>query len=356
MPQSRNSSNRSNEHPSSPSSSLPLDHKCRRCSNLLIHDNDDHGTATWRCSGCSRLYYEKITKEATNRQKSTTPPYTKPPLLPQVPAGRKLSTYLNNAPKALIQRYERGSRGVDNRPPGPPFSVQSLLRELLCNPMMQKAWNTINKSVQSEDDYGNLFKAIIESIRVARLGIVSQTEKRGKYEDIAKCAEKLARLIAEPQRLPRDGSPPLYRGDLDLQAYELLPQDVASFLGAQGWATMKRDERSDWAYSLLPEWPTMVELLNQLAFRARQCGREKMSSVERDRGLARVVIFVRELHRHFHSMNAQFNKFSAIATIASIAFATTDVKGLNGKAVRKMIFGATGNLPIKTKGKSMLNV
>ncbi|MBU6482597.1 MAG: hypothetical protein KGS09_18910 [Nitrospirae bacterium] len=272
--------------------------------------------------------------------------------------------YLENAPKALIDLYEKRLRTDGSLIDGlfvplikycPPRKNQApldplqVLEELLCNSRMKPAWNIINKSVKSEDDYKKLFKAIIESMRLARRGIVSQM-RREKYEDIAKRAEKLAKVIAEPRYVP--GANLLYTGDLDLQAFELLSEDVASNLGAESYSKMKSAERSDWAYRLLPEWPTMVGLLKELAVRARQCGSEKQSLADRDRGRARVVIFVRELYMHFHSMNAQFNGFSAIATIASIAMG---VKNLTGKTVGKIIFGATGKLPIKGREKSVLN-
>jgi hypothetical protein len=58
-------------------------------------------------------------------------------------------------------------------------------------------------------------------------------------------------------------------------AYEFLPEQVATILGAKSWVTMNSKQRSDWAYSLLPEWPTMVDLLKNLALKAKKLGCEK---------------------------------------------------------------------------------
>ena len=263
--------------------------------------------------------------------------------------------YLDNAPPALIQLYERGQEIDDNRSPHLPDTPQSLLKKLLCAPEMKPAWNIIGKSVERNDGYEKLFEAIIESMRIARRGIVSQTERREKYEDIATRAEKLAGLIAEPQRLPRDGSPPLYRGELDLQIYELLPEDVASILGAKSYSKMKSDERSDCAYSHLRAWPTMVDLLNQLAFRARQCGSEPESSGGRNRGKpeprvtnTRVRLFSRHLYDYLRKIDPAFKGFAAIANIASVAYRIK----LNSNNLRTVILGTSRKLQVKKGSKS----
>lgn len=276
-------------------------------------------------------------------------------------------TYAENAPKALIELYEKrlrtdGSLSDDGsfvpliklRPPRkirPPQGQLEILEALLCNRRMEPAWKSINKSIKSEDGYNELLSAIRESMRLARRSKVTQTDRREKYEDIAKRAEKLAKLIIEPRY--KSGVNVPYTGDLDLQAYELLPESIASTLGAESYTAMNSRDRATWAYSLLPEWPTIVELLEQLAIRSRRCGGEDTSLVERDRGSARVVIFVRELYKHFYNVNAQFNGFAAIATITSI---TMGDKNLTSKAVRRMIFGAAGKLPITGRRKSVLNV
>jgi hypothetical protein len=265
--------------------------------------------------------------------------------------------YLKNAPKTLIELYEHRLRTdgtlidgsfvplVKYRPRHNdqfPLSPLRLLEELLCHSRMKRAWNILRKSVRSEDDYKKLFRAIIESMGIARRGIVSQTDRKEKYEDIAKRAEKLAQLITELKYMPGTGLP--YTGDLDLQAYELLPEDVASILGAQSWATMKSDERSDWAYSILRAWPTMVELLEQLAIRARRQGSEYVSSGRRSRGLGEALqeekaantkarLFSCHLYDHLRKMDEKFTGFAAIKAIVLIAY-NVDV---DRKTLRKWI-------------------
>jgi len=213
---------------------------------------------------------------------------------------------------------------------------------------MKKAWNIVRRSLKNENDYEKLFKATIESMRLARRGIVPRAIRREKYEDIAKRAEKLAKLIAEPPYVP--GSNLAYTGDLDLQAYELLPEDVANTLGARSWARMTSDERSDWAYSFLPEWPTMVELLKELAGRARHCGRESMSSGGRRRGNIKARLFMRHLYKHFIDVNPKFKGWAALDAITSVVYEVE----LGRKTVRTVIAGSFKKRPVKRGSKSVV--
>ncbi len=264
-------------------------------------------------------------------------------------------SYLKNAPKALIKLYEKRLRTdgslingsfvplIKHRPrrkSQAPQGQLALLDELLFNSRMKPAWKIIGKSVKTSDGYEKLLKAIIESMRLARRGFVAQKDRRGKFEDIAIRAEKLAKLIAEPQRLPLDGSPPLYRGELDLQTYELLPDHVANNLGAESYPKMKSGQRSDWAYSLLGEWPTMVELLEQLAIRARLLGNEYIFSGRRSRGpqeekviATKARLFACCLYDYMHKLDKKFNGFAAITVIVSLDY---DVNA-DRKTVRKWI-------------------
>ena len=151
MPQPKNASSRSSGQPASPSFSLPPDHKCPRCSNLLIHDNDNHGTATWRCSGCSRLYYEKLrpqerertqvkTRETTNKHKNTAPPDKIPPLLPQAPARGKLM----DPHGKTATRQKIGLRRVQSTAQ-PERELQRLFKEVLPH-LLRKPASTWTKT------------------------------------------------------------------------------------------------------------------------------------------------------------------------------------------------------------------
>jgi len=255
--------------------------------------------------------------------------------------------YLHNAPRALIQLYEKGPLIDDHRPPHLPDTQQSLIKKLLCDKRMERVWNVIQKSVRSDEDYTFLWGAIVEAMRLARRGMVPQAVSREKYEAIARRAEKLAKLITDPPYPPPSGKPPPYSGDLDLKAYELLPNNVAKNLGAQSWATMTSEQRRVWAYSFLRGWPTMVELLDQLAIRARQCGSKKVSVVQRDRANIKAAIFSRELYNYFLRVNPRFAGWAAIYTIRLIAVGGK--KG-NGKTERAMILGSSGRkLPIRRR-------
>ncbi len=197
-----------------------------------------------------------------------------------------------------------------------------------------------------------------------KLGDIAKA-KRKVFGDIAKTAHELSAMITEPQILPPDGTTPVYRGELDWLAYEFFPTDVTSKLGAPSWATMKSDERCDWAHSFLPEWPTMVELLDQLAIRATQLESNRASVAKRDRGNAYWVIFVRKLYEYFIAANPKFRSvgFAPIKDITNVAMivrferqrkvdTSMDIKPklFTNKKARTIILGATGeNLPIKRR-------
>lgn len=251
--------------------------------------------------------------------------------------------YLVNAPMALIRLYETRPPIPDRRPSHLPDTPQSLLKNLLCDKRMEPAWNIIQKSVKKDEDYIALWKAMVEAMRIARRGIVPQAVRREKYKDIAKLAEKLAKLIAEPQRSPPRGTSLSYIGDLDLRAYEFLPTDVAQNLGGKSYTKMDSIQRSDWAYSLLPEWPTMVELLKELAARAKDCEQQSLSE-GRNRpnpetlGLPTSVrLFSRHLFwHHFRQIDPRFKGFAAITRIANVVYR----KNLNSNNLRTVILDA----------------
>lgn len=72
MPQSRNSSSRSNSHPSSPLSALPTDHKCPKCGGLLVADSNETEFVMWRCVGCSKRVFEEIRPQERERVQAIT--------------------------------------------------------------------------------------------------------------------------------------------------------------------------------------------------------------------------------------------------------------------------------------------
>jgi hypothetical protein len=185
---------------------------------------------------------------------------------------------LKNAPPVLTKLYQTRSEYTGQFVLG---ITRPLLGKLITDKKMKRAWNTIAKVLRADEDYNRLFKAIIEAMRLARRGIVSQIDRRERYERIAKYARQLVELINEPSRPLHDGSG--YGGELDLQAYEFLPNDVACILGAPSWETMKADQRSKWAYSVLREWPTLVDILNELAVKAEEKAKERLLNRRRSR-------------------------------------------------------------------------
>jgi hypothetical protein len=185
--------------------------------------------------------------------------------------------YLPNAPQHLIKisekRYITG-KYVHN-------IYRPFLGQLLSDERMKRPWNTLRSTINTNTRCNKFLKAVIEAMRLARRGIVSEAERRKRYERITKGTKQLRSLIAEPQRPLSDGSG--YRGELDLMAYEFLPPAVATIMGAPSWVSMNGKQRSDWAYGLLHTWPTMAELLDELSLKASELANTAVSMKRRSR-------------------------------------------------------------------------
>ena len=254
--------------------------------------------------------------------------------------------YLDNAPPLLIALHKERTRGETK--PGRSLGNKSLtaskvLEILLSDQAMTKAWRVLSKSLVNKEDYEKFYDSTVEAMRLARRDIADQTERRKHYRTIAEIAEKLSELIVEPDRTPAPYT--AYRGELDLRIYELFPEDVAHILGAQSWSTMKSEERTSWARSLLHAWPTIVEVLKQLAVRARCHEAEPVSSVKRSRRFlpeeteqeilskTKARLFCCHLYDKIRIIDNKFNGLAAIKIIASRIY---DVD-VNSGALKKAI-------------------
>jgi hypothetical protein len=234
--------------------------------------------------------------------------------------------YLSNAPDVLITRL-RHTINTGHR---------QLLQKLLTSLDMKQAWKIIEKSVQSNDGYEMLWRAIISAQFESKRTPLNQLDRREKYNDIAEAAKKLSRLIAE-----RSGRALPYRGELDLHLFEFFPEQLARINGARSYATMDADQRSRWAYSIMRVWPTMVELLGQLEMRAKQKGRERASLIERSRDQhPETRIFSRHLYDYLRKVDPTFTGFNALSAITSITLGIRPP--LTSRKMRAMILGSSG--------------
>ena len=235
--------------------------------------------------------------------------------------------YLKKAPRSLIKLYER------RHDTGQPTlnATRSLLGKLLSDNKMERAWNALNKSLKTDEDYHALFDAIIEAKRLAQQGIVSQTVRRERYERIAKYAEALARLIAAPDQPLREGSN--YRGELDLYICHLIPAVP------EGEPILKHEQNT--RVSQL----TMVECLNELAARALNYSQELMPVRRRSRQELEEEtvdeITIKTRARLFSCyLDDELRKFSLRlggTSIGSIASVVYDLD-LNSEMIKKALF------------------
>ncbi len=279
--------------------------------------------------------------------------------------------YLDNAPPVLIELHKRIARSLipksanDSKQHkatirGRSLTASKVLEIMLCDELMRKAWKVISKSLSSEDEYIALYDATREAMRLARRGVVDQSARKQKYEDIAKCANNLARLIAEPERGTRPNA--LYASDLDLLAYELLPEDVARRLGAISWPLMKSDQRHEWARSLLPRWPTVVEIIQQLAIRAKILAKKgdtnkrsrlrKGETEEQRLQKTKARIFACHLFNHLQSVDENFSGFESLRRMVKAIY----MVDFTGNVLRTIILGSLSKLQVKQRKESADNL
>jgi hypothetical protein len=259
---------------------------------------------------------------------------------------------LKNAPPVLIKLYQTRSKYTGQFVLG---IRRSLLGKLISDRKMKRPWNTIAKLLRADEDYIKLFKAIIEAMRLSRRGIPSLTARRERYERVETYARQLVQLIEVPNRPFHDSSG--YRGELDLQAYEFLPQDVANILGAPSWETMNTDQRSQWAYSLLREWPTLVDLLNELAVKAVEKAKEDVPNRRRSRSelgqeteeeisiKTKARLFSCYLDDELLKMNCRLKGTATLRAIASVVY---DID-IDSEVLKKALFDHRRKRLLKTR-------
>jgi hypothetical protein len=157
-----------------------------------------------------------------------------------------MSNYLPTAPATLIDLHE-------NRRIGKEYET---LGRLLTDKRMERPWLQIGKRISTENQYMNLWQEIAYHLHMSRRvkSRESRADRRARFQRIARSVRLLATAIME--------------GPLDSRIYEYFPADTMEFLGAPNWPSLDPQQRRSFAASLLPEWPALPEILNQLEARA----------------------------------------------------------------------------------------
>jgi hypothetical protein len=121
--------------------------------------------------------------------------------------------YLENAPSALIELHRNLVSREELYQQKNPGERTSILGRLLSDKNMQGVWTKLKPYLKNnKKKYKQLFASIFEAMRRARLDGLPPSDKNERCQQIARHAERLVKLMAEPKR-PID-SP--YRGELGL--------------------------------------------------------------------------------------------------------------------------------------------
>ncbi len=113
-------------------------------------------------------------------------------------------------------------------------------------------------------------------------------------------------------------------GPLDLRSYEIFPDDVMGILGISGWSSRDPLEKSDLAHTLLTEWPTIKELIIELANKAGKLeeGLRASKQVRRRGNNERERYFATHISDYFkHAVGSPL--YGTVANITNATFGSS---------------------------------
>lgn len=124
---------------------------------------------------------------------------------------------------------------------------------------------------------------------------------------------------------------------LHLRVFEFFPGEVMGINGIVGWGNQDSLLRSENAHRLLREWPSLSEVLQQVATTADDCAAKAMKRralVVRKTRASQEIAFVRALAIYFTS---QFDRplYGTIAAIATVALGRPIEKASVAQAVTR---------------------
>lgn len=184
----------------------------------------------------------------------------------KLPGGKSQQAdceYLSSAPQFLIERHQNNS-GFPGRP---------ILGRLLQDSRMAKPWDVLKKSLTTDEHWEGFWQDIAHALlRVKKLGQQISKDPRNRsrtkaaYGRIAESTSKLGASLKD--------------GPLDIPAYRLFPADVMGILGAENWAILQPLEQTQVALRLLKTWPTVSEILDELAEQAKHLATDALKGGE----------------------------------------------------------------------------
>lgn len=216
---------------------------------------------------------------------------------------------LPNAPDVLVALQSKGVMKMHVKVDGKIVRSRDILWELLTDPKMQRPWQILKKRISDKRHYTRLWSEIVSALRKSRSPEPSRTKKRDHFLAIAEHAKALANTVAE--------------GPLDRLAYDYFPGEMTCLVfKTDKWPVLGADEKMQIAQRTLEWWPSITELLEEVAHHAEKVAKEALVEERlavNDTQDRRVNYFLQYLARHFRT---HFNSpmKGVLADIASVVF------------------------------------
>lgn len=250
--------------------------------------------------------------------------------------------YLSTAPRAL--------RILHKRTPGSRY--HTLLGRLLTAPTMRGAWKEIDARLahlsppqgpprdfarsRKEEAYHKLWDEILYALTLCQQRLEPRSSIAKRFDQLALDAIELAEAISsERLETPREVQDvrkasrrkvathqPAVSRSLDRMAFEFFPHsDAIQAFRSPQWPTLRSSERSHLARTFLRPWPSMSDLLRELAMWAiheSHTLRNTPRLVDRTRKDRHVSVFIRHLYRAFFQPLLDGQMASTLAHIAAL--------------------------------------
>ncbi len=253
-------------------------------------------------------------------------------------------SYLKTAPD-LLKKLHRRLQGSGYKP---------LLGALLRDPRMKNAWREIEKRLSElsirqrgsrqeelsrpwkELAYEKLGRTILVAKSRSARPLEPRSRIRERFNLIALDAMALAEAIGDSplitpseveairkrSRRKLSQAIPYAQKPLDLLAYEFFPENIAALTFRKtGWSKLDSETKSDIATRILFHWPSMTDLLTELARRAAlEAGKLAATPriVDRKKNHLRRNLFIRHLYKDFFRPVLNGSMPGTLARIASV--------------------------------------
>lgn len=207
---------------------------------------------------------------------------------------------VKNAPEFLIEQYDQKKYGVGRR----------LLHTLLTSQYMAEVWKELSKTIRTDKGWNEVFQLVcLAKLRSKKLKRnVTRSEEQRKYLRYSKKLRELSEKI--------EGT------ELDVLAYEILSDDLLRIYGLDNFHEYDSIEKATLAAKVLPDWPTVHELLENMAVKAEYCSKV---AIEKNRASISTNPFLKErefifsLGNSFKELFGEY-KYSTVANITNAVF------------------------------------